>query len=494
MNELPNLTVKEKALIHIYLQRAPGWAMEYSESLTQKGIAEEVGVSRAHMAQCLISLEKEGKIDSRKSRVTGHKRKLKTYKLLEPGRKDARDLCERLEESELELSNDKTLGNVTFGELLDEYDFPVFQLYDHCIENNLEGLFDDEEDDEEDVVEEIKEENDESNDLPPPHLGFYHDPILMEGSREIPKRKEGYAKAVIGLLLLFSIIPSLFFLMETGSEILCLYPLFSLLAGLTLMASYFSKLDERKKGVEQIFSFSILFNSFFVLLFVYSEMYYGQDIISEIPTYFFVLVSLFLAIFFTHKSESQPIRGLPYIFGSFLMAYGFTSTLSPDHTISSSIGMFWILGGAFVLDAGVRWNDDVRWTYILFGLGAYAVIWSVLWIQYENVSPETTLVSILWIALVTTIFLLYLLREEKREEMTMRLWNAVPIVMGTVFAFIAVLLFMGERYIEGAVELGLGVMFLFELFKGDIDLKESVYWGAPIALLSALTIIVIFMV
>ncbi len=487
MNELPNLTVKEKALVHIYLQREPGWAMEYPETLTQKGIAKGVGVSRAHMAQCLISLEKEGKIDSRKARVTGHKRKLKTYRLLEPGRKEAKDLYEELENSEVELSTDKDLDQITFGELMEEYDLPVFQLYDHCVEDDMEGLFDDE-DDEEDIEE-------ETDDLPPPPPDFQPNTSLVEGTTEIPKRKEGYAKAAIGLLLLFSTIPSLFFLMETGSELLCLYPLFSLVAGLAMMASYFSKLDERKKGVEQIFSFSILFNSFFVLLIMYSEMYYGSDILGEVPTYFFVLVSIFLALFFTHRSESQSIRGLPYIFGSFLMAYGVTSTLSPDHALSSSIGMFWILGGAFVLDAGIRWNDEVRWyTYAPFGLGAYAVIWSVLWIRYSETSVENTIIIVLWIALVTSIFLLYILREDKREEMTMRLWNAVPIVIGTVFAFIAVLLFMGDRYIEGAVELGLGAMFLFELFKGDIDLKQSIYWGAPIAVLSALTIIVMFMV
>ena len=98
---LDNATVKERIVLH--LNRFPGFGPDEIYNipfdLTQDGIAEVVGISRAHASLELKKLEDAGKVAFWQAHIKGSDSKRKAYYLLSTGISDATELKIRFESS-----------------------------------------------------------------------------------------------------------------------------------------------------------------------------------------------------------------------------------------------------------------------------------------------------------------------------------------------------------------------------------------------------------
>lgn len=103
MNTLDSLTYREKLILYLkdYIN------IERNENLpidiTQKGIAERVGMSRTHVSRIVKGLKDENIIKEELSNVKGNKRKLKTYHLTKKGVDKSEDILSELSEMNIEV-------------------------------------------------------------------------------------------------------------------------------------------------------------------------------------------------------------------------------------------------------------------------------------------------------------------------------------------------------------------------------------------------------
>ena len=89
---LLSLTVEERILLHLSDYKNLEGKYEFPSGLTQRGIAEEVGVQQKHLSRHLKKLVSEGLISENSSRVIAMKQRMKVYPLTYDGMMRANEL------------------------------------------------------------------------------------------------------------------------------------------------------------------------------------------------------------------------------------------------------------------------------------------------------------------------------------------------------------------------------------------------------------------
>lgn len=120
MTTLSSITYKEKVLL--YLQRFQNRKdrTERSEHVTQKGIAENIGLSRSHSSRVVRELGGEKLIEEEKTSVEGHEKKMKTYYLTPKGLKKSQDIFSELSEIEANIIEGGEEKKVPLSDLEDK--------------------------------------------------------------------------------------------------------------------------------------------------------------------------------------------------------------------------------------------------------------------------------------------------------------------------------------------------------------------------------------
>src|SRR5438552_19043206 len=83
------LTVKEKILLHLAYFSKHHNAHRAPREVSQKGIAEAVGISQKHLSQYIRPMIKEGLVLERSSYILEGRQRQKVYFLTELGRREA---------------------------------------------------------------------------------------------------------------------------------------------------------------------------------------------------------------------------------------------------------------------------------------------------------------------------------------------------------------------------------------------------------------------
>ncbi|MFW5946382.1 MAG: hypothetical protein ACOCTN_05875 [Candidatus Natronoplasma sp.] len=91
-----SLTYKQKILLYLKDYSQITEKVEKPEDVTQKGISQNVGISRTHVSRILGEMVEEDFVNEDVSSVKGHDRKLKTYRLTSRGIKAAEELLDDL--------------------------------------------------------------------------------------------------------------------------------------------------------------------------------------------------------------------------------------------------------------------------------------------------------------------------------------------------------------------------------------------------------------
>ncbi len=117
-----SLTYKEKVLLYLKDYRYQEGREERPEDITQKGISQNVGISRTHVSRILGELSEEGLIEENLSSVKGHDRKLKTYILTRKGVNTSTKLLEDLSDKSIILKDHGEKKEVPITKIKDETD------------------------------------------------------------------------------------------------------------------------------------------------------------------------------------------------------------------------------------------------------------------------------------------------------------------------------------------------------------------------------------
>ncbi len=115
-----SLTYKEKVLLYLKDYRYQEGGEERSEDITQKGISQNIGISRTHVSRILGELSEEGLIEENLSSVKGHDRKLKTYTLTRKGVNASTKLLEDLSDKSIILKDHREKKEVPITKIKDE--------------------------------------------------------------------------------------------------------------------------------------------------------------------------------------------------------------------------------------------------------------------------------------------------------------------------------------------------------------------------------------
>lgn len=469
MGELPDLTVKERALIHLYLSRVTDWDADLPDKLTQKGIAKGVGVSRAHISQTLISLEKEGFVKSKKSRIKGHARKKKAYKLQEKGRRKAEKLYNLLLDEEITLIMDGEPEKYRVKLVLDKIDISILEIYKTVKE---EGRL---------VISEAPKEKKKSE---------LDEEIRSE--EKIPEKRSRLAAPIFSFIILgiFAVLNLLNIEYIHDETLLCLYP-FGFIIGLIPISYFFYSVKKRFRYIEQVFSFLILANIFSVLL-LYD---YINDISSNSDIYSFslILISIFVVIGLPLKSIKEYKGEIPYISSPILISHGIFSYLYPNLEFTSSIPLFWITGGVFLLDIGIRWFEKIEKRHsIILGIGIYLLFMFIYWFMEGayNIVHQITILS--WAGFGLFLIITRFTSNEKRKKIYSGLIKGSISAVSIFFIILAWILITADKYIEALIELILSALFIFSLYNYEKDIKSVLIYGLPLSILTLLTLLSIF--
>ncbi len=533
MISLPHLTVKERALIHLYLERAPDWGMEYPESLTQKGIANVVDVSRAHISQTLIPLVDDGLVSCRKSKVTGAKRRRNTYMLTDLGRKSSKAIYERLMESELRVTEGDKDEILTLSEICQRTGQNPLSIY---LEANEEIRFEDDENEEirfedddwsDSILEVSTNEKEQSHSLwglmkifillvtsvvlwviavthNTPFLCFFS-MIFMLGfivlykSYIFDKRYEGVEGSTIiqtsfrywtAVVLLISYPPLLFVsVYYLDSFPLCFSSFFIFFLGVSFSA-YYTSSRQSVKSIEQVLS-TIILADLIILIYILSNFFHiGYSPTDEIYLFLFVLSSVVVAFFVMLRQKSPYTEHIPFVTGAIFFVYGFLSYIFPDVAMSSMIPLYWVPASIFLIDSGFRWCAHERWLDdMLLGVSVFIIAFFVLLMKEMAVGIMTALVISLWLILFSIFVATRFIGSEKRSLVYHNLWNGLPVSLAMFLGFVAILLFMSSRYLEGLIESLLAFLFIIEVNRRGWDRKPSFLSGVLLGLLLIYTLV-----
>lgn len=497
MSRPPDLTAKDKILIHLYLEKEPGWAMEYPESHTQEGMAETVGVSRAYISQCLSSLEEDDMVECKKARVSGHKRKKKTYRLKEAARKKAGGLYEKLLESE--IRTDEGVDS-SFEALTEEEDLDFLEAYNQWEDKGYVKVSKGEEQDSEEEKEKAQNPHEVKREIEisTPIVRQTHSDIeqvqretkTLENEKIEKRRKLPYAGLILLLVPSIMIFNLYFSTVSTIESFFCfLFPI-SLILGMAMMGSYFSNIEGRDKVIEQLFSadvFLILFSFLFLLsLMDFYKVRFPADIYAFTSVFFSLLVVLFLPFPSVKKYRSRLAFGA----SSVLVSYGLFSFVIPDTLLSTTMPLYWVLGGIFIFDSGFRWFKEEGWMCdVIRGVNIFVIFSVVFFLSFLPLVWHKILTGVLWLFLCGYMILGPLVTQTSVSELFLNLWNGVPVILALVFGLIGLLLLMGERYLEGSIEIILSTVFIIGLIKEGKDIHRSLMWGLPTGLAIAFTLV-----
>jgi uncharacterized membrane protein YjfL (UPF0719 family)/DNA-binding MarR family transcriptional regulator len=107
------LTVKEKLLLELDQHSCDGDRGDYPVELTQKGLAESVGVRRSHVALSLQGIVDDKLVDVKKERIEGEKRRQNVYILTPNGRSRAHEIKGRVFSQEADFEMPGGVRHVT---------------------------------------------------------------------------------------------------------------------------------------------------------------------------------------------------------------------------------------------------------------------------------------------------------------------------------------------------------------------------------------------
>jgi len=118
----PRITVKEKILVHLLDFGRFSEAVEVPVSMAQKGMAVIIGVPRSHIALTLGGMLEEDLVEVEKARVMGESRRQNTYRLTHIGHQKAIKLKAYFEETVVEImSGEKSMGLSSIYDIRKEY-------------------------------------------------------------------------------------------------------------------------------------------------------------------------------------------------------------------------------------------------------------------------------------------------------------------------------------------------------------------------------------
>ncbi len=81
VKDFPQLTLQEKALLHLMAFKGLDDNFEFPMGVTQKGIAQNIGAQRKHMPRILKKLVDQDSVTEKKGRVSGSSQTMKVYLL-----------------------------------------------------------------------------------------------------------------------------------------------------------------------------------------------------------------------------------------------------------------------------------------------------------------------------------------------------------------------------------------------------------------------------
>lgn len=115
-------TVPERLAVHLldYVRYIDSDAAELPYALTQDGIADALGIGRAHVAMALKALRKRNLIDERTARIRGELRRRKCYMLTPGGLQQAMSLTNTFSEKKIRLRYQESEKETTLGEATKE--------------------------------------------------------------------------------------------------------------------------------------------------------------------------------------------------------------------------------------------------------------------------------------------------------------------------------------------------------------------------------------
>ncbi|MFW5945531.1 MAG: helix-turn-helix domain-containing protein [Candidatus Natronoplasma sp.] len=117
-----SLTYKQKILLYLRDHRDQDDREEKQENITQKGISQNVGISRTHLSRVLSSLSEQGLIKEELAPVAGHDRKMKTYSLASQGFEISESILDELSETSIEIIQGEKEKTVPLTKVEEETD------------------------------------------------------------------------------------------------------------------------------------------------------------------------------------------------------------------------------------------------------------------------------------------------------------------------------------------------------------------------------------
>ena len=122
------LTVKEKVLLQLDEHACEPDLGEYPIELTQKGLAESIGVRRSHIATSMKGLLDETLVETRKERVEGEQRRQNIYALTPNGSKKSKDIRDKLAALEVDFESEDGIKRVRVNELFGSPRLPLASI------------------------------------------------------------------------------------------------------------------------------------------------------------------------------------------------------------------------------------------------------------------------------------------------------------------------------------------------------------------------------
>ena len=131
------LTVKEKVLLQLDEHACEPDRGEYPIELTQKGLAESIGVRRSHIATSTKGLLDEKLVETRKERVEGEQRRQNIYALTPNGSKKSKDIRDKLAALEVDFESEDGTKCVRVSELFGSPRLPLASIVNQLERGNL---------------------------------------------------------------------------------------------------------------------------------------------------------------------------------------------------------------------------------------------------------------------------------------------------------------------------------------------------------------------
>ncbi|MGM0404578.1 MAG: hypothetical protein ACQEQM_00355 [Thermoplasmatota archaeon] len=117
-----SLNYKDKVLLFLRDHIGLDEETDLPEDVTQKGISENIGMSRTHASRLLKELREKGFLNEDLCSVEGHERKLKTYRLTSKGFKKSEKLYEDFMEKKVPIVYKEGKKSMKISNVLDRYE------------------------------------------------------------------------------------------------------------------------------------------------------------------------------------------------------------------------------------------------------------------------------------------------------------------------------------------------------------------------------------